>query len=709
MEDKAENLIRKKTYLIYLMGFIIISALPLLNLPPWFSPPDWGKTIIFRIILAILIFIFLWQTISNKKFSIKTSLPFWLLIVLFGIFLLATLFSLDIHFSFWGSPSRSGGFLNFAFYIIFAILAFLIIEPRDWRKIWDFSFIIGIFVSIIAIFQQLNIFSDIFVSFFYRPASTIGGPIFLAIYLLLLSFLALSFGIKERILLKKIFYFVSLLLFLFVIFLTWTRAAFIGILIGFLFFIFFYPRRLIWLKISFGIILIFGLFTVYYLNTISQLPEFISNNKFLRDPLDAIGRLSLERALQDPRISAWKVSLMVLEDRPFLGYGPENFSIGFDKYYDPVLPGIEKMPGANMSWWDRAHNFIFDIGVTAGIPALIIHLSLFGIIFWQLQKLKKGSEYKIIIHGIQATLIAYLVANFFSFDTFSTYLISFLLIGYSLHLISLNSAEKTFAIGSLSKYCYIIISVFLLLLIWFIWSFNLKPLQINKEANLAIYESEKGYCENALNRMEKILPTKIYLDGYLRLKYVGVIGECINEKPEITNVLASRAAEILKENIKIMPYYTRNWILLGNYTNILIEAGRIDLKNEADSYFERAYTLSPKRQEVFIGWAKTYFLSGDYEEAEKKSRECVNLNEKGEECWQILEASNISLKDFSDLIGIYQRLISFEPANTQYYAYLALSYKEIGDYKKARETALKILEITPEAKTDVDKFLEELP
>jgi len=47
-----------------------------------------------------------------------------------------------------------------------------------------------------------------------------------------------------------------------------------------------------------------------------------------------------------------------------------SISIAFDKYYDPSLFKITS--SNNLVWWDRAHNFIFDIGVTAGIPALMI-------------------------------------------------------------------------------------------------------------------------------------------------------------------------------------------------------------------------------------------------------------------------------------------------------------------------------------------------
>ena len=758
MKTQIEKMqLHNKFYWFYLVGFFVILTLPILNLPPWFSPPDWGKTIVFRILLSILIFVFLWQALSKEQITIKTSLPFWLLVSLLGIFLLANIFSLDPHFSFWGSPYRSGGFLNFAFYIIFAILAFLIVRRNDWQKIWDFAFIVGILVSIIAIFQQFGILSKVFIPFSGRPPSTVGGPIFLAIYLLLLSFLALSFGLKQTGL-KKLFYFLSFLLFLSVaIFITQTRAVFVGLAIGFLWFFFAYPKKLILIKIFAGLLLILGVFGLYFLKTHPEV--YATQNDIVRSAINRI--LSIPEG-DESRISAWKVSLEALKDRLVLGHGPENFSIGFDRYYDPSLPQIEKMPGVVHSWWDRAHNFVFDIGVTAGIPALIIYLSLFGVLFWQLQRLKyypnpapeqssvqgRFTNDSVIAHGIQATFIGYLVANFFSFDTFSTYLISFLLIGYSLYLISANSNKSTMV--KILPWGKNFILVFLFIgLIWFIWIFNLKPFQINTQINRAVYESENNLCQNALDRMEKILPEHSFLDNYLRLQYVTIIQNCAKENIKPSEELAQKATQILKENIKNRPYYTRNWLLLGSYTNVLIEKNTRPelaegLKQEANFYFEKANQLSPKRQEIFTEWIKTDLLTSNYLAAETKAQTCIDLNEKLEECYWLMGLSQAGLKNieksdyylkiaeekgfntqsknslygligvyidtknYQGLVETYLKLIEIEPQNPQYHASLATAYRELGNYQMAKKEALKVLELQPEAKGEVEEFLKSL-
>ncbi len=753
----------------YLIGFFLILALSLLVLDPWFSPPDWGKTTVFRIILSVLIFLFLYRFLTGKKqpcfkLSDKAKTGLFLLLALLGIFFLATLFSLDTHHSLWDTPYRSGGFVNFAFYVILGILAFSVFKKQDWQKIWNFAFLIGVLVSILAILQWQGFFEDILIAYANRPPASMGNPIMLALYLLLLSFLALAFAVKEKRLFKKLVYLSALSLFVFVVLLTYSRAAYLGLATGLLWFVFFYPysrRRLsLALRISFLLILISASLAVYHINT-QPLPEFVQENRTLKG---ITSRLSLEKALQDPRISGWQVSWQALKDRPLLGYGPENFAVGFDRHYDPSLPKIEEGVGGAGRWWDRAHNFFLEVSVTAGIPVLIIYLLLIGTLFWQLQKLKRSKEDKeapVAAQGIQAAFIGYLAANFFSFDAFSIYLVFFLTAGYSLFLINRSEPlleyvlmpEKTEkklrkkGLKKWRKHRKIIVPVLLILLIWFIWSFNIKPLQINKEINLAIYESENNYCDQALERMENVIPQKSILDGYLRIKYLEVINNCIQEK-DITESypLAKKAQEILEENVQIMPYFTRNWLWLGKYSNILLEHWQEDgAEKKAAIAFEKANILSPKRQEVLEGWAKTDLLTGQYQQAKEKAKECIELNKSFAGCWWLKALSHIYLEDLekadqymetarekryrvkskealldltkayveianhSRLLETYPELIKLEPEEPQHYASLAFVYQALGMTEEAKKQALKIIELFPEHKAEAEEFLKQLP
>jgi O-antigen ligase len=715
---------------IYFVGFLIILALPLLSSPPWFSPSDWGKVILFRIIFSLLLFLFVLQKIWFKdgdKTRANTTtdlyrcrLPVYILLALGGIYFLATIFSVDPLFSLWGSPERSGGFINFALYIAFALLAFFALKQRDWRKIWDWAIFIGIIVSVIAVFQFYGILSKALVHFNERPPSTIGGPIFLAIYLMLLSFLALSFGIKERRVFKKTFYLFSFLFMTFIaVFLTQTRAVMAGFGLGIIYFLFFYPRnkisqnddikiikrskkKSVLIKTSIVIIIISTMVGIYYVVTHPTIPDPIKNVKILSYSwFYAANRLTPDLIFNDQRTLGWQVALSALKEKPILGWGPENLEMGFEKFYNPRLSSLSGDEATLIGWWDRAHNFLLDISTTAGIPALLIYLALFGVLFWQLQQLKSadknadGNANKTLIaHGIQATFIAYLVANFFSFDTFSSYLISFLLIAYTLHLIRESSClpnkdnplplingQLTPILEHAIRHKKIIIGASFVLLIWFIYFLNIKPFNINTQINIADYLSQNKMCDEVFARLDRVLPEKSFLDAYSRIKYIEAIKNCaVTASPEKNYEYTKKGVELLKQETQIRPLYVRGWIFLGSFETVLANNEKSPevkqgLIKEANSYFKKAAELSPHRLEVFSEWLKLATISGDY----------------------------------NKIAGIYEKLIELNPNEPSYYASLAFVYRELGEYGKAKQEALKFLELSPNDKDEVNKFLETLP
>lgn len=757
-------------YKIFFAGFLLILAFPLLNLPPFFSPPNWGKTISFRVITSILLFIFLWKLSGSiykekiKAFFVDWKKPehtiFFILVAILFSFLLSTIFSIDPLFSLWGNPNRGGGFINFAFYVIFALLTFSILKPKSWKIAWNFSIFIGIIASIIAIIQWQGWLPEIFFSLGRRPISTMGNSIFLGIYILLLGFLALSFAINEKRMWKKSLYFLSSLLFLFIVIITESRAAYLGLIIGLSYFIFFYPFGQLWrLIVTKGVLIVLMLLaatTIYYVNTQEKLPVFVERNETIRG---ITTRLQLALIASEPRFSAWKVGIEAIKDRPIFGYGPENFSIAFDQHYDPSLPGIEKLPGALFtSWWDRAHNLFIDLGTTVGIPALIIYFSLFPVILWQLQRVKKkikGSKDEIIAHGIQATLIGYLVASFFSFNTFSTYLIFFFLVGYSMHLLK-NSRDENpqeDMRATILKWRKPIFATIFILLLWFTWQHNVKPFQINTRINIAIDQAKIGNCEESLKNMEQAkMKGDTFLNAYLNFHYVTRISECGKlGSPESVVEFAQKGYELLKEAIETRPTFTRNWIFLSQFANVLAEEASVaglpdeakQFLNKSESALEQAIKLSPKHQEIYIEWIKKELIAGNYEKAKDKAQECIDINSELGDCWwhkgltEILlgdlESADISLKKARDrkynpldkdigalsqlakvyiitknpqrLAEIYEKLIILEPENAQYLSSLATLYYQLGNYTKARKTALKVLELQPENRKAVEDFL----
>lgn len=692
----------RKIYKLYLFGFYFIIAFSFIILffNDLFVPFLWNKSIIFRIVVSVISFAFLSQLILKevKLSDVLSKLksiywPLFLIICYLLASFVSTLLSYDMGFSFWGSPERAGGLINILFFVVFSLLLFLILDEKDWKRILTFSIITGVFCSFIAFFQRFAFFPNFLISYDERVNSTLGNPIFFAIYLLLLTFLSLSFFINSKKRYEKIFFLFSLLLFIFTsIFLSQTRAAFLGLIAGFLWFFFAYPKKIIKTKMILAVVFLFLLFGGYFLNL------HLNSNPYLYFKIPyIIAKNSLGRMLSifegaatnQSRISSWKVSLDALKDRPVFGYGPENFEIGFNKYYDPSLSGIGSEAD---EWWDRAHNFFFDISIATGIPSFILYVLFFAVLFWQLQKSKIRNP--IICNGLQAAFLGYFVSLLFSFDSFDINLILFLLVGYSFFLTQKESRVSLNIISVSYKYRIILVAVLFTALIWFVFEFNIKPIRLNYQLNNIYYKLINRDYKNALNGMDEVLSQNSIIDNYLRIKLVNIIE--INKyiiyyyDPKLRPLFIRKTIDFARENIEENPYHLRDWFVAGKNTNLLIETKKgnmLLLEKEADYYFKGAVFLSPKRQVVYKEWAKTGLLLKDYGKAIEKAEKCIELNYQYGECYWIMALANGYLKDF-DKLSYYLDIAKEKKYNTKSkisLLQLAELYRETGDLKKSEE------------------------
>lgn len=742
-------------YKLYLTGFFLILFLPLLAISPWFFPPEWGKAMAFRIILSLVIFLFIWDLTSNKPFfdGIRqkynnSKKVIWILLLILFIASLSTLFSADINFSLWSSPHRSGGLINFIYCILLSIILFFIVKNDDWRKLWDFAFIIGDLVVLFAIVQYFNLLPNLFIAYEGRPPSTLSNPILLAIYLIILTFPAISSALKEKSK-KRFFYLASILLFVFGVFISGSRAAYLGIALAGTYFLLFYPKSMKRAKTIVSIFLVLATLGILYVSFTPKLPSFIENNDRVSFIANRISINKIFSALGQTRFSGWKTFSNAVIEKPIFGWGVENQAIAFDKYYDPNLNYLVRL-GAN--WWDRAHNIFLDLSISYGIPFLIIYLFFFAYLFWMLQKSKKTQpEKRMDIHAVQSVFIAYFIALFFGFDSVTTYLVLFFIIGYSLYLIYENTEKNQKEPESniyykLSKNRKIITSALLVLMVIFLWQYALRPLYINSRVVIA----QGSPCPEKLSSMGKLLDSKSFIDSYVRLRYVEYVKSCADYISDNEIEYIKKTINALKEGAEKQSKYTRTWVLLADFNNTLLAATqdpkeRESLKQESLSYIAKAKELSPLRYEVYITEAKTYFAILDLENMKRVSEECIKIDKNAAGCYWYLGLAQIMLKDqiqgtknidlarekgyatestvslnqlalaysknrnYKELAVLYEKILGGDAENLEIRSNLIAIYVEFKEYDQAREHALRILRFYPEMKQEVDEFLKTLP
>jgi O-antigen ligase/tetratricopeptide (TPR) repeat protein len=745
----------KKTQNILFWGVCSILFLPIIILPPSFQPSEWTRTTLFRILITALVTFVLFKyfykndiSISLPKWNISKYLPFLVLLGFMLLIIISTIFSVDPRFSFFGNPSRAGGSLNLLFYFGFTVFLTLFIKDTNWEKLLKINFVVAFLASLFALTQAFNLFKNTFISYEGGGApSVFGNSTFFAIYMLFITIWSFVLLIQKKDKKQKMLYGGLFCFFVLTIFLTDSRATYLALIVSFFYFLFFYPfkiKKIKTLKIIAGSILIFAAITVLVFNSFPQLAD--QNIIFFK----LENRLSIERVAEDlfgTRFAVWQMTIEAIKDKPLFGWGPENFYVGFEKYFEPTAPNMQKL------WWDRPHNVFLEIAVNYGLIALFFYISFWIILLWNLQKFKLAKknadanpDETLVAHGLQAMIIGYLITLFFNFDSFPTYLISFFFIGYAFSLL-FSQTEKTEIKNNQKIINYknkkIITVIFYVILLLFIYFWNIKPLYINESIVFAKNLSNVGSCEKSLSIIENANENPGILKVYNALTYSDIIKKCSNKEQQIEQ--AKKGVEALKEAVVIQPNYTRAWLFMGALTNVLAaneqdSGNKDDLLKEARDYFNKALELSPKRQEILVELEKNYLIAQNYKEMEKTGHNCINIDSTQGICywylgiseifmgnqengkkhiekslelggfpipWLQLGAAYVDQKNYKDAADAYYMITVSYPENASYHAVYAFLLKENGEYNKAASEALKVFQLQPGNKDSQD-FLEAL-
>ena len=461
-------LIKTIKFLLYLVPFTLVivyqgSIFPFIV----------GKYVFFRTVLEIALVLFVWAWATGRfsfenGFAFKQmkdgavepsitpmqfiSSPLVLAVGLFVfIFLLATLFGINPSASFWSNYERGEGSLQvLLLFVFFFLLVTLFRDYASWRRMFLVSIWAALAVIAYGLFGNAHIDNFISVSsadasflnsFCYRFAGSLGNPAYLGTYMIFAVFFALYLFFTTKVSRRSRWLFFALAL-LFTLFLvvSQTRGALLGLALAFfsamIYLAILLPRGLS-KKIVIVLILISaigGPLAIAYRHDINFLPfcpaEAGGGNRILD--------ISTDAETYQTRLILWSQSIEAFKERPILGWGPENFSTAFEKYYDT----------RHIAWFDRAHNIFFDYLVFAGILGLASFLAIFFVFYRAFFKMRKKldevkeqfrKDEKNIPHNrelyVQALIfslpIAYLVQGLVLFDVLPIYINIFLFLAFA--------------------------------------------------------------------------------------------------------------------------------------------------------------------------------------------------------------------------------------------------------------------------------------
>lgn len=346
--------------------------------------------------IFLLLNTYIYGIISKK---IKINYIDIIIYMLIFLGFVSTTFALDFEKSFFGAPNRYEGLLTILSYYFLMLNTKYITNQKYKNNIIKVFIGLGIFQSIYGILQVYT--SSIFIRHYpFMPYMAMGlcsNPNFYASYMLMQVLLVSSLYIQNN----KIIYLFLTILFGINLYIAQSTGPFLALIITFIFMIIYFRK-----KIKNIIIVILVLSLTFYLTGITSEKaqkriynmDVQTSYNISSDIVNTVNVLKEndEQALEtigSGRIYVWKRSLPLFKKYGLVGAGLDNF----EKAY----------PQVGEVRYDKAHNVYLQIGITNGIPALLLYLSLCFIIFI------KGFKYKDTLNkAIYIAFIGYSIQAF---------------------------------------------------------------------------------------------------------------------------------------------------------------------------------------------------------------------------------------------------------------------------------------------------------
>ncbi len=426
-------------------GLGLLLLMPLVVTPQTIFPFIVGKALYSRTIIEIILGLWALLAILRPAYRPPRS---WLLILLalsLGVAILAACFGVSVQRSFWSTYERMQGVVDLAHWFVFTVVVASVVRTfRGWGVLLNLNLGVSLIVALLALSQySANVDFSLFAFSPYRESASFGNPTYLGTYMLVNVILALGFLIRSFIPAQRIgknfflllwggrcFWGGTALINIWVLILTGTRGALLGLILGLGFsavlFVFLARRRPVRLAaigltgtLGGAAILIASVFLTPDILPFNIPPhsafaprtsEVLPGEKFL----SIRGRLAL-----------WEAGVKGFVDEPLLGWGPENYIVVFGRYASGL--------GSSIKISDAAHGEMFEVLTTAGLFGLSSYLALWALTFSVVVRAATGTmdfREQVLTLFVGATLMGHFVQSQFFFNIPTTSLQYSLLLAF---------------------------------------------------------------------------------------------------------------------------------------------------------------------------------------------------------------------------------------------------------------------------------------
>ena len=465
----------KAAIVLVLVAPLIVMTDPL---PSTFFPYIVGKALYTRTLIEIATGLWLVLAFWYPSHRVPRSWLIAIFILYVGIVLLSSLLGVSTQRSLWSTYERMQGWIDLAHWFAFTlVLASVFRTFRDWRALLNFNLAMSLIMSLLGLAQMSELRVLGYLSPTNRLDITLGNATFVGAYMLVNVLLALAFlthslarpaeepqpAVSRRVArrrrrarargsgrlripsvaLWRLFWLIVIALDLVMLAKSGTRGAVVGLSAGLLSFT---GAYMMWGKIrnvrigaAVFVGLLVALAVIFVTTRNTDVFKRVAESNIMLSRLASIGP-------DDPstrgRINSALIGLRGFADRPVLGWGPENYTIAYDKHLTPEIASI------STESFDQAHNKIIEELTTKGFLGFAGYMAIWlYMLFIVVRRARVQSpDAQLFTLFIGAALGAYFVQNLFLFDTPGTVGQLYLLVGFMVYVDS-ASRETAFDAG----------------------------------------------------------------------------------------------------------------------------------------------------------------------------------------------------------------------------------------------------------------------
>lgn len=578
-------------------------------------------------VLTLLILLF-WgaKVFIEEKLSGRRGWLNWALLTYAIISVITTIFSVAFYTSLYGAQGRFLGIFTLLNFLVIPLLVWNFLKKKEvMTMLWISVSTAGV-LSLYGIAQFFGLFQERF-NWSQAPAERVFGTIghgnhfgaYLGMHFLLGLFLLPTLKEKKY----KWLLTIGLVLQAGTLLLTGSRGAFVATAIALviaLMVLAYKKWSLVKAKIS------KWLLPTFILISIAITAAVVFQNDLRAIPL--IDRTlttvtSVQEGILPDRLSWWKSSIDMIQDRPWFGFGLSTYRDIYNQYRRTDYQTLEAGGQEDFITPEAAHNEYLTIAATQGIIGLAAFIALVILTFWTLDKLlfsRTEEPFFYPVLGIKAALLVYLLQVFISFGVIATLTMFYLFLGAGIALAEKRVRNREFIIRGITKY---------ILVLFLLSGISTAAIGTYREATAEIYYKDaqvyeqKGDVINALQSYEKMMTAKPFEYAYYQaygdfaLTYAKSIGLTEEMKLDLLGrAILNYENALLVNNLHPSTYYNLGVAYLQTYAY----TGDPFRYEEAVYNFEQAVAKAPNNA-LYPYQSGRAFLTIETDDARQKAAE----------------------------------------------------------------------------------------